>query len=468
MGRTTDRAGRVLLVAAKLVPLASPVADDFARAAAARDPGIWQYSILLYTGWSGRWAGVGLALILGTFFDLCRAYPWLLTGIQLTLIFAIYDLLSAAFAEKLARSTARGADSRFRGVALGRQSLSLRCLLLDDRALENHMSLSMGMVILAGSICAGRRCARLARHWRGGPAGHCHARNARTLWHLPVRISRSRNDCGLLDQQPGPASLGAITFLALVGLAVNLASPGHARRLGYNAPRHDLARLAEVARQWRLTAVAWGTDLKLLLATLLIVCHPRAADVCPEWLQRRRGWWIAGGVIGVVGLIASAAVVNWWTFSTAMPGRTRSALYLLFLALWFLTAYGIGTAPVFAARVSRPVWACLACCCAFALTAGANYHDAQVDLVSGRAARLHAAVIDRDRLLRMAVGHGDVDPLVPAYPPMANCLMSADIVAQPAGNPQGWLNTAFCKYYGLTSIGLRPAMESANGGPGGR
>src|SRR6476469_8232306 len=93
--------GKLLLTAAKLVPMAGPVGDDLARAGAARDPGVWAYSVLLYTGWSGRWAGVGLALVLGKVCDLFAAYPYLLASLQLTLPLSVYALLSAAFADRL-------------------------------------------------------------------------------------------------------------------------------------------------------------------------------------------------------------------------------------------------------------------------------------------------------------------------------------------------------------------------------
>jgi hypothetical protein len=458
--------GRVLVAASQLSLLAGPVSDDLARAGAARDPGIWEYSVMLYTGWSGRWAGVGMALILGRLFDLCAAYPWLLAILNLTMPLAIYNMLSAAFEDRLARGTRVALTIGFVALHWGGDPCLSDSYYWVTGALENHLSLSMGLVIIAGLIRAGRR----VPSWIGF-AGMATLAIVMPGMHelygiYLVGVLAVGTVVAYWTGSPGRHVWAAITAVALAGLAINLGSPGHAKRLGFNAPRHDLERFHEVTRQWRHMVLGWVTDFKLLLASLLIVCHPRAAAACPDWLRARRGWCGALGAAFTLAVVVSAAIVNWWTFATFMPGRTQSAIYFLFLVGWFVTVYAMGTVPFLSAPVSRPVWAALAGCFALAVLAGTNYQYARDDLASGRAARLHQAVRERDRLLREAVAAGDRNPTVPAYPPMPLCLLSADIVEDPDTHPAGWINLIFCKFYGLDSIHPRPDNPATAAAPG--
>jgi hypothetical protein len=364
------------------------------------------------------------------------------------------------FEDRLARSTRIALAIGF--VAMhwaGNPSLSDSYYWLTG-ALENHLSLSLSLVIVAGLIRAGHR----PPGWIG----------LATLGGLAVIVPGMHEMYGIY--LVGVLAIGtavaywtcgtarhvwaAIAIAAIVGLAINMAAPGHAVRIAANAPRHDRQWLIEVARHWRQTAGGWVSDPKLLLATLVIVCYPRAGGACPNWLRGHRGWWAATGTFFVVGLLVSAALANWWAFQIYMPGRTRSAIYFLFLVGWFFTAYAAGTAEFLAARVSRPVWTVLACCLAFVTLDSTNFHAARDDVASGRAARLHAAMIDRDRLIRTALAAGDRNPRVPAYPPMTRCLMSADVLADPPTPVIGVVNFIFCRYYGLDSIGPLPAVAS--------
>jgi hypothetical protein len=452
--------GRLLIAACQLIPLASPICDDLDRAGAAFNPGIWPYTVDVYTHWQGRWAGVGLALVFGRLFNFYTAYPWLLVAVQLSMPLAIYNLLSAMFEGRLARGTCVALTIGFMAIHwAGDPSLSDSYYWLTG-ALENHLSLSMGLVIIAGLIRAGRR----APGWialTGLAALAVVQPGMHEMYGIYlVGVLAIGTAVAYWTGGAGRHVWTAITLAAAVGLAINIAAPGHAVRLAANAPRHDRQWLVEVARHWRQTALGWATDPKLLLATLLIVCHPKAAAACPDWLHARRGWWVAAGTVFIVGLIVSAALANWWAFQIYMPGRTRSAIYFLFLVAWFITAYAAGTAEFVAARVSPPIWAALACCFAFAALDSTNYQHARDDFASGRAARLHLAVIERDRLIRAALAVGDRNPRVPAFPPMPHCLMSADVMTDPPTPVIGVINFIYCRYYGLDSIGPLPEVAS--------
>jgi hypothetical protein len=259
---------------------------------------------------------------------------------------------------------------------------------------------------------------------------------------------------------PARHTWAALTAAAVAGLAISLGAPGHAKRLGFNAPRHDLGRLYEVSREWRRMAIVWVTDFRLLLGTLVLVCHPLAAAACPDRLRARRGWFAVLGLAVAAGAVVSAALVHWWTFATPMPGRTQSAIYFLFLIGWFIGAYAIGTAPAVAARVSRPVWATLAGCWALALLTGTNYEYARFDLSSGRARAFHRATWDRDRLIRAAVAAGDRNPRVPPIGEVPLSFMYPDVTDDAKLAESTGINGMFCSYYDIDSIGLRPNTAS--------
>ena len=378
---------QVLIVAFQLFRLCRAESDDLCRAGVARTMGVLPYLKVLYTGWSGRWSGVGLALVLGKYTDFRISYQWLLGAAQLTLPIAFYALLSAAFAGRLTR-TARVLLTLCM-MALhwsGHPHLSDAYYWLTG-ALENHLSLSCGLFIVAGLIRAGR-----VPPSRLMVAGLCLLAIVAAGLHELYSIYLS----GVLligtavawrSGSPARRTWILVTVAQLIGMAINVAAPGHHHRLSTHGADHSLAQLLIISREWSRLSYHWARDLKLLLATAVLICHPASAAACPEWLRRNRGRWIAAGAAATVGILVASALFNWWAQSFMLPGRTQSVIYFLFLVGWFFTAFSAGTSPGLATQSPRPVWAVLAVCWAVSLDQGTNFRTARDDVRSGRAAR---------------------------------------------------------------------------------
>lgn len=403
-----------------------------------------------------------MLFILGQTFDLNAAYPWLLFAVQLTVPLAVYVLLSAAFGDRLSRPARVVLAAGLIAVHWAGSPYLADSYYWLTGALENQFCLSLCLIILAGLIRAGTG--------RGVVAG---------IAVLAVIVPGIHELYGMFlgaalalgavlhyrSGSPSRRAWAVVASAAAIGLAINLAVPGHAVRLGHNVPSHDFERLRSLAGQWAQITMGWAMDFRLLMATLLVVGHPRAMAVCPDWLRTDLGWWSATGVVLALGSVALAALANWWTFPTLLPGRTLSAIYFLFLIGWFLAAYA--TAAAFEARTAPVMWTALAGCFVLALLGSENFRFARDDLTSNRAIWFRAAVRDRDRAIRAAVAAGERNPRVGPITVVPTSFHFADVVDDPVRAPNGWCNDCYRAYDGLDSIGLRatepPPLAAVDG-----
>jgi hypothetical protein len=110
----------------------------------------------------------------------------------------------------------------------------------------------------------------------------------------------------------------------------------------------------------------------------------------------------------------------------------------------------------------------MAGCCALALLGGTNYDAARFDWSSGRAREFRRAAQERDRLIRAAIAAGDRNPRVPPIGIVPLSFMYPDVTDDAKVAETTGINSMFCDYYALESIGLRlpatamgpPAPES--------
>src|SRR5207253_3028019 len=97
------------------------------------------------------------------------------------------------------------------------------------------------------------------------------------------------------------------------------------------APHHLWWLRAQFEWWWKALFLRWMTDIRLWLATLVLICHPRAATTAPAWLRDRRGLVGGAALLLIVGLYLTVVLANWWSLSQPFPWRTQAAVYLLFL-----------------------------------------------------------------------------------------------------------------------------------------
>ena len=87
----------VSFIACSLFWYAYPRSDECFRASYARDFGVPGAMFLEYNGWDGRWAGTGLAYLIGSTLDLEASYRYLLLVIHVVTFAGVYAGLSAVF-----------------------------------------------------------------------------------------------------------------------------------------------------------------------------------------------------------------------------------------------------------------------------------------------------------------------------------------------------------------------------------
>jgi hypothetical protein len=449
---------QVLITAGRMVWFTGPIADEMEQAAGVRSVGVLQFVAGTYCCWTGRWAGIGLSALFTSLFGSRASYPWLLAAIQVMLPLSVYALLSVAFGDQLRRRT--------------RAVLALGLLALHwdgpinlwdsyywlTGAIENRLSLSLGLFAIAGLLRTGRDAGPTKRVVAGLAALAAITTGMHQLYgaYLVVALfvgTAVAYRCG----NPGRRAWAVVCAVAIVGLVVNVVAPGNALRLAFEKPQRELWWFKSLLNWWTSLAGQWLTDVKLWLATLLIVCHPRAAAAAPRWLRNRPMTVVALAVTAIVGLVLTVVFVNWWTRPEPLPWRTQSAIYFFVLIAWFTGAYALAVR-----RSTRqiaappPVWTGLALCLAFALLGGSNYLVARNDLTTGRAAEYRTAVRARDRRLRDARAAGNLDPKVPPILCLPGLFCFPEVIDGLAKDSPLYAprNGVYCAYYDLHSIGL--------------
>ena len=454
---------QVLLAAARLIRYTGPVADEMILTGQARAVGVGPFWAELYLTWSGRWSGVGLFLILGHVIDLQANYAWLLGAIQLTGPLAVYAVLSATFGDRLSRLTRAALSLGLFALHWDGQPALNDSYYWITGAIENRLSVNLDLLVLAGTIRASRR----SWPW-WAIAGVTALAVISTGMHqlyagFLVLALLAGTIIAVRTRATGRGAWIVVSLAAFAGLAVAGLSSGNAARIAAEHPVREFWWLRSIAHWWAdLVFRWWVLDLKLWLATLVVVCHPGVAATAPAWLRERRFRWAAVAAAATIGMFAVVVLINWWTFPKPLPERTQSAVYFLFLIGWFTTAYALASGPGMA--IPKPAWAALAGCLALALLSSGQYPLARFELISGRAAAFRAAVKQRDRFLRESVAAGNFNPRVRPIPAVPYCLQFAEVVEDPAKGPR-WFNMAYCYYYGLHSIHLRHDEPAAGAKP---
>jgi hypothetical protein len=449
---------RVILVAGRLMWFTAPMADELEQAAAVRHSGAWHLIVDSYCCWTGRWSGIGIFFSLEALPNFRDWYPWLLIATQVTVPIAVYALLSAAFGGRLRRWTCAVLALGLTAVHWDGDINLWDSYYWLTGAVENRLSLSLGMFTLAGLLRSRGTVGRSRWSVAGLAVLAALTTGMHQLYGLYL-LGILAIGTGL-TWWTGSANRGAWTVTmasAAAGFAANLLSPGNATRLAFERPPHELWWFKSLLQWWKVLFVRWLGDVKLWLATMVILCHPAAAAAAPAWLRARR-YLVASLAVAAVGILfLSVVLANWWSLSQPFPWRTQAAVYLLFLIGWFAAAYAL--APRAAGTTPRIVWTGLAACLALALTSGRNYIVGRDDYTSGRATGFLNAVRDRDRLLRDARAAGNLDPRVSPIADVPTLFAFPEVIDGLHTDAEQYRarNGAWCAYYDLHSIGLTPS-----------
>jgi Family of unknown function (DUF6056) len=449
----------VTFVALALAKYTFPKADELFRAARVRDLGVPASIQVEYTTWSGRWAGTGLSYLLSATFNLERAYGGMLVAVVATIPLAVYVLLGTLYGSALSR--------RVRAVlALGFFVLYW-CAMPSHPdgfywltgVLENALPIPAALLIVVGLL----RCGGWSVRWRAVSAAGLMGAAATTvalhelygLIFAVVLIVATL--LAFAIRHPSRWVWAGVTVAAAGGLAIVAVAPGNANRMTFESQTpHNMVYWQYAVHIWGGFYTAWLFDPKLLAATALFGAVLRAQAVVPAWLTERPALWaIAVPATSILALFVPV-VALWWVNPGIAPGRTQSAIYLIFLVGWFASVLVLLLAARSepAVTLAGPARLALTVYLAVTLLSTGNLSTALYDL-RGPAQAFGSTVRWRQAHIWSAVAKGErcisVPPL-PIVPASFNCF--PDLVQPDSTAPHAYVNAQNAAYFGIDHIAL--------------
>lgn len=450
--------GSVLYVALKLTLYTFPKADELFRAGRVRDLGVPGSIRLEYTTWSGRWAGTGLSYLLGASLDLERAYPVLILAGVSTLPLAIYVLIGSLYGSSLSRRMCAAGALGFFGLYWCAMPSTPEGFYWLTGVLENLLPVSAAILIVAILM----RYERWPMRWRAACAASIMAATATTvalheLYGLILTgVLAVAAVLAFALRHPGRWAWLAVTAAAVGGLAVVALAPGNALRLASEPKNpHDYSFLICCTNIWTGFYLTWLFDPKLPAATALFVVIARSQATVPQWLAERPVLWsIVVPAVSIVALAMPIAVLS-CVNPVVAPGRTQSAIYLIFLVGWFASAFVLFAArPDPAMKSAGLARLALTAFLAATIHYTGNLPAARIDL-RGSAQWYNYQVRRRHESIRSAAANGERDIRVAplhVVPASFNCF--ADLVEPNAKRCYSYVNELNATYFGVDQVAL--------------
>ena len=444
----------VVGVALWLATYAFPRADELLRAGRARQIGIPASFRGEFRFSSGRWAGTGIAYTLGATVNEEQWYGPLLVGIAVVTPLAAYALLGAVLGRTLSRAARAGLAVAFFALFWAGMPSTPDCFYWLTGSLENQLAISLGVFTVTGLL----RCGGWVGRKRLAAAAGLAALAVTTvgfheLYGLILVVTLTIGTAlAFITRHANRWAWAWVTAAAAAGLAVVAAAPGNAARMA-TMPA-DGRTLGATARFWIGFYGVWLFDPKLLAATALLLALPQFHAAAPDWLTARRALWSIAVPTTTLIVLAIPILVMWWvTAGLSFPGRTRSAIYLLFLIGWFASVCVLlmGRQP---AGLPASARLALAAYLSAGLIWTGNLRTAVFDL-NGSAQAYRKAVEDRHHRVRAAVSRGVRDIRVPPLPVIpAHFNYDADLLAAGSTAANAYVNDHAAAYFGLNSIAL--------------
>ena len=282
-----------LATAFVLILYACPAADDLYRAGIIRTRSWYSEVALNYFIWSGRWSGIGLALVILPRVDIVRWYPILLGA----LVFFQALGLKTFWRMLLGGTVTRRQVLVLTAVTMAVLWASLpypgeTCYWITG-GFENQLNISLSLLLIGGLVLA--RWEEMSR-WRARAwtAGLSLLAFGVTGMHEMIALML----CIVLATGTAIAlktrrsthqgwAWVAVSLSALIGLAVVVVAPGNSIRSSLYPKHGGMIHALEVAwgLAWQLLP-SWVLDVRLLAATLVLVLNPslaRARAGGPRW-----------------------------------------------------------------------------------------------------------------------------------------------------------------------------------------
>jgi hypothetical protein len=472
-------AGVLITLATAFVLLyyACPSCDDYYRAGIVRDRPWYVEIARNYFFWTGRWSGVGLALVIHPRVDLVRWYPILLMAL---VVFQALGL--RAFWRMLLGGTAT------RRQVLGLIAATMAVLWAGlpspgetwywmSGGLENHLNIFLSLLLIGGLVQS---------RWEEMSHRRARARTAALAMLALFVTGIHETIAGMLllilvpgtviartsgQSTPRRRAWEAVCLSAVVGFAIVAFAPGNVVRSavdldkGLSESQRGLIRTLELTRDQAWHEVpSWVLDVRLLAATLVLVLSPffaraRAGELRWGGISPRlvvTTIWLLGITAMFLGPIS---VIHRW-----MPPRTVSSAYTLFVLGWITAVFvwtrsraESGDSAATALEAVGPRFARTAALAVLGLSllVTGNTRDGIAALWNGVPQTWHRMVHWRDHGIQRAAREGAIDvdfpmhdlggPNLARYPKLYNFYdLSEDSTY--------FVNNAFAAYYGLRAV----------------
>lgn len=335
----------IVCLAVGIIPYAHPVADDISFSVQDRDMSMLQWVGLQYREWSGRWAAYAVSHLVFHPFEIAGSYPFLLLVLwafcAVSLHFLVCSLMEWRMRE--ARSilaTATLLILHWTTVPSPGETLYWLCGLVMYPVALAIMMLFLGWFCLA--------CRRRASRSTLGVAALALAavfvQGLHELYGLQVCIVLFAGTlAAFATRSPSRRVWLVIAVSSAIGFLLSYLAPGnHARAGQYPQAGHMAIALRSSVRMAVGYLYQWGTDVRLLLASLLFVTSARLGGHPPAWLASLpRRWRMAVPLLwlGVVFLTFFGPI--WAMGAEAMPYRIVNSNHCVFLLGWFVSICAI-------------------------------------------------------------------------------------------------------------------------------
>jgi hypothetical protein len=470
----------VAALAFTLFFFAVPVWDDLIRATRPLEVGWWGYVIdFVYKHWQGRWASCGLECIVLPRVNISRYYGLLIGAVALINSTAVYLICRWLTPNASRKATAFMTAALLALLWTGMPSVG-ETVYWFTGAVENAMVYALAAFVVLALLQSSSPLKPVLRDPEEPDPGAKESRSSAYLRdRLVIRIlviallalaaiciSGFHELYGLMfcltlalgtlaafsDPKADRVAWITVTIAASAGLLVVILAPGNSARFETDGGPHArkfFYDLQVALAQVRHYVPRWIIDPKMLAVSVWVLVDPMVR------MRDRRDHFPWRWMIPLAWLVMLAAgfFAPSWAFGNAMPPRTLSGVYILFVFGWLGSLYL--WAPTILPRLTpstQLVNAIAVLVLSVSLFLPGSAYASAHDLYH-RIIPWHIATERRYALLRKAEG---TDALVLPLPTRPWVLLDGEIENDP-GDYRNWSTVSF---FHLRSIRLIPAHGS--------
>lgn len=481
--------GFVASVAIAFLFLAQPMADDWLRGAPVSKLHLAQleltgespstlasgfaYLKTQYFDWTGRWAGIGLAIFSMAAIDPSYHYWFLLIVLAGTHVVAVHTLFDALLKSHYSRKDIWTTTSLFAVLYWTAVPSPGEVFYWLTGGIENLLSISLSLVVFGVLISAkGNSKMKEDGLVRAGyylllPLLAFITTGFHELFGLLLCIALTTGAAIAFRIRHANRWLWLVVLLvAGAGLLFVVVAPGNfLRAQTIHGGRHFAGTILTGSKHLLKSVLSWLLDPKLLCASLLFIFHPKIRSFRPTWLSRAGVPWqlVLPAVWIVMVIIPFYAVV--WIKGRAMDERTLSGTYLIFLIGWFANLFVMtrsaqpyddeGSDRLLQRFVSRVLPVAFACSLVFT----GNMRVALSDIQAKRPLAWYHAKRYRDQQIRSAALQGVTNLALNPLPECPHLFFENDFLDSPNTDLR-WRNECLAEFYGLKLIWQEPIKQN--------